>query len=208
MMPSHTKRGERRYRYYVCTSAQKRGWDTCPSKSVPAAEMERYVIDQIRSLGTNPDFMREVLVQVDAAAEEDMRQRRERHQLAMQNVRHYEAELLRLASASDRYATDERAVARLADLQDRLRTAKEELVASQQAVDAEGHPTLEQDVVTAALREFDPVWNALTPPEQGRVMNLLVQRIDYNGDTGRLEITFRPNGFDGFLEQFSEKALA
>jgi site-specific DNA recombinase len=38
MTPSHTTRnGTKRYRYYVCSSAQKRGWDTCPSKSIPAA---------------------------------------------------------------------------------------------------------------------------------------------------------------------------
>ncbi|MGN6547188.1 MAG: zinc ribbon domain-containing protein [Aureliella sp.] len=34
--PSHTtKKKARRYRYYVCSSAQKRSWHTCPSKSMP-----------------------------------------------------------------------------------------------------------------------------------------------------------------------------
>ncbi len=36
MTPSQTRRGGRRYRYYTCVNAQKRGWDRCPSKSVPA----------------------------------------------------------------------------------------------------------------------------------------------------------------------------
>lgn len=37
MAPSHTtKNGNKRYRYYVCTNAQKRGWANCPSRSVPA----------------------------------------------------------------------------------------------------------------------------------------------------------------------------
>src|SRR5262245_8663882 len=40
MTPSFTAKGQRQYRYYVCSSAQKRGWDTCPSKSVPAAQVE------------------------------------------------------------------------------------------------------------------------------------------------------------------------
>src|SRR5205823_13216949 len=48
MTPAHTKRGNRRYRYYTCTNAQKRGWQACPSRSIPAAEMDKVVLVQIR----------------------------------------------------------------------------------------------------------------------------------------------------------------
>jgi len=48
MTPAHTKRGDRRCRYYTCTNAQKRGWQACPSRSIPAAEMDKVVLDQIR----------------------------------------------------------------------------------------------------------------------------------------------------------------
>jgi hypothetical protein len=48
---SSSKKGTRKYRYYVCTSAQARGWNTCPSKSIPAAEIERFVVEQIRAMG-------------------------------------------------------------------------------------------------------------------------------------------------------------
>jgi site-specific DNA recombinase len=50
MMHTYSARHRKRYRYYVCLQAQKRGWHTCPSKSVPAAEIERFVLDQIRKL--------------------------------------------------------------------------------------------------------------------------------------------------------------
>jgi len=46
MTPAHTKRGNRRYRYYTCTNAQKRGWQACPSRSIPAAEMDKVVLAQ------------------------------------------------------------------------------------------------------------------------------------------------------------------
>ena len=47
MTPAHVTRGNKRYRYYTCSAAQKRGWHTCPSKSVPAQALERYVRAQI-----------------------------------------------------------------------------------------------------------------------------------------------------------------
>ncbi len=48
------KQGKKRYRYYTCTNAQKRGWDTCPSKSIPAGEVERFVVEQIRCVSNDP----------------------------------------------------------------------------------------------------------------------------------------------------------
>jgi site-specific DNA recombinase len=50
MSHSYASRGTRRYRYYVCTAAQKQGWHTCPSPSVPAAEFERFVVDEVRTI--------------------------------------------------------------------------------------------------------------------------------------------------------------
>ena len=53
MVSSQTTKGGRRYRYYLCRQAQKRGWKTCPAPSVPAAEIERLVSEQIQRLGTD-----------------------------------------------------------------------------------------------------------------------------------------------------------
>jgi len=51
MTPAHTiKNGGTRYRYYVCLTAQKRGWDACPSKSVSARAIERFVLERLRGL--------------------------------------------------------------------------------------------------------------------------------------------------------------
>jgi hypothetical protein len=47
MTPAHVTRGNKRYRYYTCSPAQRNGWHTCPSKSVPALALERFVLEQI-----------------------------------------------------------------------------------------------------------------------------------------------------------------
>lgn len=53
-----SKKRLRAYRYYVCTAAQARGWHTCPSKSIPAAAIERFVVEQVRERlpGTASDW--------------------------------------------------------------------------------------------------------------------------------------------------------
>ena len=50
-------------RLHVCTSAQKLGWHTCPSKSIPAEEIEQFVIDQIKCIGRDPNLVVETVDQ-------------------------------------------------------------------------------------------------------------------------------------------------
>ena len=51
MTASHSRKGNRHYRYYVCAGAQKRGWQSCPAPSIRAGAIEHLVVDQIRQLG-------------------------------------------------------------------------------------------------------------------------------------------------------------
>jgi site-specific DNA recombinase len=47
----------RRYRYYVCNSAAKRGRKTCPRPSLPAEEVEQFVVAQLRSLTIDENLL-------------------------------------------------------------------------------------------------------------------------------------------------------
>ena len=54
-------RGRKRYRYYVCIHAQKRGWSNCPAPSLPAGELERFVVEQIKAVGRDDGFAADVV---------------------------------------------------------------------------------------------------------------------------------------------------
>jgi hypothetical protein len=64
MSPTHTRKGGRLYRYYISQSVMKRGPEACPVRQVPAAEIERIIIEQIRFLLQTP----EIIVQTWKAA--------------------------------------------------------------------------------------------------------------------------------------------
>ena len=57
MTPTHTRRGGRLYRYYVSTPLVKQGRDACPIGRVPAGEIERAVIDQLRTILRSPEIV-------------------------------------------------------------------------------------------------------------------------------------------------------
>jgi site-specific DNA recombinase len=57
MSPSHTRRRGKLYRYYVSQTVLKQGAADCPIGRVPAAEIEKIVIDQVRVLLRSPEII-------------------------------------------------------------------------------------------------------------------------------------------------------
>jgi site-specific DNA recombinase len=129
MTPTHTTKKGRRYRYYTCVAAQKKGHKTCPSRTIPAGAVEKYVVDRIRAIGRDPALV--VAVTAVASAE----------------------------AAQDKSAVP-----------------------------------ISEAVVARALAEFDGVWSALTPREQTRLVELLVDSVEYDGRAGTVAIIFHPAG--------------
>ena len=48
MTPTSSKRGGKHYRYYLCCGAHRRGRQSCPSRSIPARDIEETVLEQIQ----------------------------------------------------------------------------------------------------------------------------------------------------------------
>jgi len=73
MSPTHTRKAGRLYRYYMSQTAMKQGRTDCPVRQVPAAEIERIVLDQVGMLIQTP----EVIVQTWRAARKQFPQMHE-----------------------------------------------------------------------------------------------------------------------------------
>ena len=90
---------------------------------------------------------------------------------------------------------------RLADLQDRIRGTEQRLTEVREQVIAADRGAVDEEDLAAALSLFDPVWDALVPREQARVLRLLVERVGFDGREGTLSITFRPSGIKALAQE-------
>jgi site-specific DNA recombinase len=62
--------------------------------------------------------------------------------------------------------------------------------------------------VATALGDFPALWEALTPKERQKVIALLIERVDYNGATGKIALTFQPTGIRTLIEQYATEEAA
>ena len=59
-----------------------------------------------------------------------------------------------------------------------------------------GRRKVDDREIAHALSVFDPSWETLTSGEKARVMQLLIERIDFDGGTGEMRIAFRDSGIE------------
>ncbi|HEV7299576.1 MAG TPA: recombinase zinc beta ribbon domain-containing protein, partial [Tepidisphaeraceae bacterium] len=196
---TYTSKGSKRYRYYICLNAHKRGWDTCPSKSVPAAEIERFVVEQIRSIGTDPAVVAETVKAARGQVEAKLAELRAEDKRLEKAAKQDHATLRRLIGLPQR-------AGELAAAQERLRDLEQRTSAVRSEFESLSNTLVEDHEVGAALARFGPAWSALAPREQARLVQLLVERVDYDAAEGSVSLTFRPGGIKQLATPLQEVA--
>lgn len=187
MVHTFTGKGTKRYRYYTCMRAIKRGYHDCPSRSLPAAEIERVVVDQIRCIGQDTSMRAEVMRQARANVEHRIAQlQTEQRQTTRQLERHH-AEIQDLTVASKPIGL---VTARIAELNMQIERGEQRLREILAEVDDAQRELIDEVEVDAAFADFDQVWNALSSREQAAVMRLLVARAEYDPRASSISITF------------------
>jgi site-specific DNA recombinase len=198
MTPTHATKGSKRYRYYVCSQAQKKGWDGCPSKSVPAAPMERIVVEQISKVGQDPERLKKILTEASKqrhgclAAVESERRRLER-----------ELKILTESLPQEAGPTDraKQSASGLEAIRENIGHVERRLAGMQEQTLALQQPAPEAEPAARALAALELRFGVLPVIEQARLIHLMVRRIDYDGAQGKLALSLDPAGLVAVLEE-------
>ncbi len=188
MIHSYTTKGPRRYRYYVCLTAQQQGWRACATKSVSANDIELSVVEQIRSIGKDPRVVLEALTKAREQNQNRLVELNAELNSAKREARKWNAELARLAASA---AGGSSRIDRMADLQERLRAVEQRLTSLAEDITALESEAIDEAEFREALAAFDPVWRNLNTLEQTRLLRTMVGRITFNGKTERVAVSFR-----------------
>ncbi len=190
---STTRKGSRAYKYYVCSSAQRHGYETCPCPSVPAFKLEGLILDQIRTVGRDQDLQDQVLAAARTRHEE-VRERLDADLARATKKRAATQDEIKglLKTLADGAVSGTSITGRIAELETALETLDHQVADIQAQI--ESHAQLHPDPFDLAesLTVFDEIWDVLLPAEKERVISLLIDTIDYDGTT--LGIEFSPAG--------------
>ena len=203
MSHHYATRRNKRYRYYVCVRAQKHGWEACTAPSLPAIELENFVIDQIKALGRDGQLVEENILRtqerLQAEIDADVAKRRE----IEKSVRDLGRQIGELAP---RAGYDPAATAAIDGLQAQMREEEQAITRINERIVRTQKRMLDKDELAGAMESFAPLWDGLTPTEKTRLIHLLVDQIEYDGTQEAISITFHPTGIKTLTESRDEAA--
>lgn len=201
MSPTHSTRQGKRYRYYVCTRAQMRGRRTCPSGSIPAGEIEQFVVAQIKSIGRDTELIAKTIRQARGQTEQRVEELVREEARLERELADRHRDLQDIVKRPTVGGDGDTATARLADLQEQIASAERRLTEVRDEVEHLRRDVIDEADVARAVAEFDPVWETLSSHEQARLVQLLIKRIDYDGRDGVVSITFHAAGIKTLANQ-------
>ena len=192
MTHSTVRKNSKKYRYYVCQKAQKQGWDTCPTKSLNAYEIENAVISQFRGIvedeadfdGVISKIGRQGALQKAKLLSEQSDTRKKLNNLYV-NIRSLIGEVGR-ADTSDSPLAD-----RLVGLHDQVHVLEKRCQMIQEEISTIDQDRVDKDEMKQALTAFSNGWDSLCCTEQGRILKSLIKKICVDGRDGKVTVDFR-----------------
>ena len=187
MLHSFSTQNTKRYRYYVCSHAQDRGYDRCDSKSIPADQLEQFVVGRIKTVGRDRQLVRLVVEHAQRQDRTEIEALEVERRALQRECQWNAAETKRLTSEG---AGTDAARARLADIDGREREARGRLLAIDDDVGRLRQKLVGREETEAAMAEFEPLWSALTTREQAAFLKLLITKITFDGAASEISVTF------------------
>ena len=176
------KSSGRIYRYYSC-AAKQLGHQNCPS--LPAGEIESLVVEQLMSIGTNPELQDEVYRQLVDALERKKSEAKKNRKTALEQRNRIERELV----SSREF---EAPLTLIKHLESKKQDAEELLKASES--DAIVNIPSRADVVKV-LQDMQGLWPTFNTGERIGFVKALVRKVEYDSVEGRITLHFNDDGF-------------
>jgi site-specific DNA recombinase len=190
MAHTWTRKKNKLYSYYTCSTAQKQGRAACATPSLSAGEIEDAVIAEIRRLPQDPALVDQVFAEaVNMAEDEQKRLESERTRLLRQRQQR-EAAIQRLVSTleSANGELPDVVAGRIGERETEVAQLKERLAALEQDLRTARSRDINREHLAQTLAQFTELWDVLYPRERVELVRSLIERVSYHDATNDLKI--------------------
>lgn len=177
MYSTYSANKERRYRYYVCYRSQQKLESYCTSRSVSAPSVEEAVVESIRRVGVHPDVLAETARATRQRLAEVVAGLREELSTMNGRVKNLKSQIARLRNREAARSTEIRE--QLAAAETRAEELRKEILRGEKQ-------RIDEKELRRTMESFDDAWKAMNPEEQRALLRQLVEKVGFDGRTGKV----------------------
>ncbi len=193
MLHTYTKKPRARYRYYLCQKSSKQGAAACASGSIPAAEIEWFVIERIAALGRDPEVVRTIAKKAQAERAEKLADLTAEKAQIEKRLREQARQVTGIVGQPD-------AARRIGELEAQIRAGENRLREIALSLAGLERMRISEQEVAAALGEFPGFFDKIPKGRKATVLKALVERVTYDREKGTIAIAFHPSGIKTLAE--------
>ena len=190
-----SKKDGRKYRYYVCLNAHKRGYASCPTRSVNAQDIENAVVVSLIKIANESELRKEALRDVNGQIQQEIEAHSKEMKTLIKNARGLNEKLEAVKEALKNPDSNKKEL----ELQLKNLTAKhgeyDQLLTEARVKEMMlGQKLITDHELSQALIMNSPIWETLFPQEKNKAVKLMLKRIDYSAVDGKIALTLNHGG--------------
>ncbi len=199
MTPGSTRKKRKKgdakeYRYYRCSTRDKQGTDACPSRPLPAEAVEAFVIERIKDVAQDEKLLRETWAKLEGRIATEKATLTKRRQALAGDIARLSLETRRLAeSLGSGISGPARQIieGQLEQTSNLLTDSERQLHNLELRLDALNGSRANFTWVARMLKNFDILWQSMTPVNRRRLVLALVNEITVNEKTDTATVVMR-----------------
>ncbi|MGC8884867.1 MAG: recombinase family protein [Bryobacteraceae bacterium] len=185
MYPTYSTNGHRQYRYYICVRSTQRTDGYCTTRAVSAPAVEEAVIESIRLFAAAPEAIEGCARAARKRVAEQLARLREELQELNARVKNWKSQMARMREPEPERQAALRA--QIAAGEARTAEVRKEILRLEKL-------RLDEKALRAEAGGFDRLWQVLILEEQIRFVRQLVEKVGYDGRTGKVRVSFKSSG--------------
>jgi len=190
-----SKKDNRKYRYYVCMNAQKRGYKNCPTRSVNAQQIENAVVVSLIKIASDSEFRKEALRDVNKKAREEIDAFEQERKALCKDARDLSERIDNLKESLKGSSDNNEALERDLKTLEAKYEEYQRLVTDARVKEMTlGQKLISDHELEQALIVNSPIWETFFPQEKHKALKLMLKEVDYNGTDGKIELTLNHGG--------------
>ena len=181
MYQTYASSNDRRYRYYVCARSQQPTDNSCVARSVSAPAVEEAIVASVQRVSLHQRVLEAAAGLIRQRLNEDLARLREELSGVQARLKNGKSQVARLREPADD---------RRAELTDQIGTGEARVVELKREIMLRERERMEGDI-RKTMEPFEVLWKAMNMREQGLLLRQMIEKVGYEGRTGKVTVSFK-----------------